>query len=52
MEATSRSSLNISRHLRRREWSKRRAAAGDSESRFLCKKFSSPATTRDYSRDR
>ena len=52
MEAASnRSSLNISGHLRRREWSKRRAAAGASDSRFLCKRFSSTSNMRDFSRD-
>lgn len=49
-----RSSLNISRHLRRREWSKRRAeaTAGDSDSRYLCRRFpSTEANMRDLSRD-
>ena len=49
---SNRSSMNISSHLRGREWSKRRAAAGDSESRFLCRRFSSPGNAKDLgSRD-
>ena len=49
---SNRSSMNISSHLRAREWSKRRAAAGDSESRFLCRRFSSPGNAKDLgSRD-
>ena len=49
---SNRSSMNISSHLRAREWSKRRAAAGDSESRFLCRRFSSPGSAKDLgSRD-